>query len=361
MDDEIVAVLGDGNLLALFPLFRDGRYRVVVIGGKEGDTENPALEVFQRALDARLPGAKVSDPAWMVSFRIHHRHVEQYHHGRVFIAGDACHIHSPVGGQGMNTGMQDAYNLAWKLALVAHGRGKPELLETYGSERIPIARELVGRTDRAMNAMEGAIRFHHPVTVALRNSLMSLVTRLNFVQGRASRTLSMLEQNYRDGPLSAQDRGALWDGGTGDWAAFGHGPAAGERAPDAPLLADDGRESTLHRLFRAPSFQLLLFAGPATAASAHIVDCVARVRDLAGNDVAVHMVTTSTEPPKGLPPGLGLLRDPEGVLHRRYGARSECLYLLRPDGYVAYRSHAIEGEKVVAYLGRIFVSRERTS
>lgn len=373
VDDEIVVLFGDAEMLALFPLFADGRYRLVVMGGPDAEAAEPTLEMFQRALDRFLPGARATDPAWMTSFRIHHRHVDRYRDRRAFIAGDACHIHSPVGGQGMNTGMQDAINLAWKLALVARGRGKDSLLDSYGPERMPIALALLENTDRAMGGIEGALRMQHPLAVGLRNQVVSFITRLGVVQQGAARNLSMLEQHYRDSPLSVQDRQTVWKTnvltsaeteapGLADWAAFGDGPAPGDRAPDGPFTAprsNGGAASPrrLHELFRGTPHLLLLFDGAASTAAgyANLASIARRIRERAGADVTTHVIVPHPARPAGLDAGLHVLHDDDGALHRRYGARSECLYLLRPDGYVAYRNQPADGDKLLAYLNRIFV------
>jgi len=377
VEDEIITVLGEGDLLALFPLFADGRYRLIVTGGPEADATEPTLELFQQALDRRLPGARASDPAWMTSFRIHHRHVDRYRDGRVFIAGDAGHIHSPVGGQGMNTGIQDAINLAWKLALVARGRGAGSLLDTYGAERLPIAQALVGKTDRAMKALEAAMEMRHPLAIGLRNQLMSFVTRLGAVQSRAARNFAMLDQGYRGGPLSAQDRPPVWKANVAtsgpteapslaDWAAFGEGPAPGERAPDAPFTRRDAAgaaagQGAVHELLRAGKLVLLLFDGAAATAAgyANLSSIAKKVRERAGVDVAAYAVVPTAERPAALGADdetLGVLHDEDGAMHKRYGARSECLYLVRPDGYVGYRCQPADGDELLAYLDRVFAS-----
>lgn len=144
------------GVLALFPL-GGTRYRVIADVGQssgsigEGHRPNPTVEEVQEILDVRGPGGiQASDPVWLSSFSINERKVSDYRSGRIFLAGDAAHVHSPAGGQGMNTGMQDACNLAWKLALVSRGICEPEpLLSSYSAERSAIAKlvlEATGKT-----------------------------------------------------------------------------------------------------------------------------------------------------------------------------------------------------------------------
>ncbi|MGA2053334.1 MAG: FAD-dependent monooxygenase, partial [Opitutales bacterium] len=136
--DEISAFWHSDGVAIFFPI-APGRCRVIADMGKAPGTDKPAdptLEQVQALVDHRT-GIKLRlhDPIWLSGFRIHERKVSQYGRGRAFLCGDAAHIHSPAGGQGMNTGMQDAFNLAWKLALVHHGRARPSLLDSYSHER----------------------------------------------------------------------------------------------------------------------------------------------------------------------------------------------------------------------------------
>ena len=135
------------GVLALFPITED-RYRVIADTGNatsDARRSDPTLEEIQAVLDRRGPGGiKATAPIWLAAFRINERKVADYRDGRVFLAGDAAHIHSPAGGQGMNTGMQDACNLAWKLALVCHGGcAEAPLLDSYSLERSAVGDEVL--------------------------------------------------------------------------------------------------------------------------------------------------------------------------------------------------------------------------
>src|SRR5260370_10179071 len=142
---EIHVVWHSDGLLAMFPIAED-RYRVIadvgVVPENSGPSAEPTLAEVQAILDRRFPGGvRATDPIWLSSFRINERKVTDYRAGRVFLAGDAAHVHSPAGGQGMNTGMQDACNLAWKLGLGVRGIGSESLLGSYSAERSPIEEE----------------------------------------------------------------------------------------------------------------------------------------------------------------------------------------------------------------------------
>ena len=150
------------GVLAIFPL-GGTRYRVIADVGESassgiGEHRAPTLEEVQRILDVRGPdGWVASDPVWMSGFTINERKVANYRAGRVFLAGDAAHVHSPAGGQGMNTGMHDAFNLAWKLAQVSRGLCAPEpLLTSYNAERSAVAKLVLEATGRATTiALDG--------------------------------------------------------------------------------------------------------------------------------------------------------------------------------------------------------------
>jgi 2-polyprenyl-6-methoxyphenol hydroxylase-like FAD-dependent oxidoreductase len=160
------------GILAFFPIVGD-RYRAVAdLGTTEGGGHcgDPTLAEMQALVDQRGPGTiPLHDPIWLSSFRINERKVKDYGRGRVFLAGDAAHIHSPAGGQGMNTGMQDAFNLTWKLAMVVHGAAKPSLLDSYSIERSAVGDRVLRNTslltDVAVNrnpvaqAVQRAVRY----------------------------------------------------------------------------------------------------------------------------------------------------------------------------------------------------------
>jgi 2-polyprenyl-6-methoxyphenol hydroxylase-like FAD-dependent oxidoreductase len=217
--DEIRTYWHEAGPLVIFPI-SPGRYRVVADTGAPkdgGHMPDPTLEEVQSLLDQRGPGGvKASDPVWLSGFTINERKVADYRQGRVFLAGDAAHVHSPAGGQGMNTGMQDAINLAWKLALVCRGAAQPEpLLGSYSAERSEVGREVLANAGRltTMALMRGA------VAQSVRNHLARLLFGLSPVGRAVTNQMSELSIGYPHGPLSRAQ-------------GHGHsGPAAGERAP----------------------------------------------------------------------------------------------------------------------------------
>ena len=198
-DDEVHAFFRpDGLPLICFPM-RDHRWRLILPYAGERDGQAPSLEEVQRLADQRAPRpVTVSDPSWLASFRCHRRSASAYRRGRVLLAGDAMHIHTPAGGQGMNTGIMDAHNLAWKLALVVSGRATSRLLDTYGAERGPVAAEVL----RLTHAIVRYSTLSHPLKQQARNIIVPAAGRVPLIQHRAARRLS---QNLRRLPGQPAD------------------------------------------------------------------------------------------------------------------------------------------------------------
>jgi hypothetical protein len=147
--DAIGIFLHPGGIAGSFPLGGKRVRLVLEVRGKAAAGAEPTLDETQRLTTERMdPTARLSNPRWLTYFEIHHGQVPQYRFGHVLLAGDAAHIHSPAGGQGMNTGLQDADNLAWKLALVARGRADQALLDAYDAERHPVGASVVKLTSQ---------------------------------------------------------------------------------------------------------------------------------------------------------------------------------------------------------------------
>ena len=168
-----------------------GKSRCRIVMANAGDRHGPAptLDEIQHLTEQRAPWpVVVSDPVWLASFRCQLRAVTTYRRGRVFLAGDAAHIQAPAGGQGMNTGITDAHNLAWKLALVAAGQAPDRLLDSYGHEREPVAEQVLSLTHTL-------VRFgtlSHPVKRMARNLVVHALARSAAVQRRAARRISQV-------------------------------------------------------------------------------------------------------------------------------------------------------------------------
>jgi len=368
-DDEIVTFIGEGGPLAAFPLPGAGRYRLVAFNPPERQDPDAELTLadFQAILERRGPaGARASDPHWSVGFKIHCRLAAAYRRGRALLAGDAAHIHSPAGGQGMNMGIQDAHNLGWKLALVHRGLAPSSLLDTYEEERRPEARAVLDWTDTATRNMTRVTALGPGLAASARDGLMKMMLNLGLVQSRIGRALSMLEVNYTGCSLADQARPPLWGAhlrrrrddespAVRDWLDFSGGPAPGERGPDLHWFNGD-EEERLYDRFDGPGFDLLLFDGAAATAAGYqnLAEIARDAEARYAGWIRAHIIVPAAAPPPALAWSGSLILDPEALCHRRYGAASECLYLLRPDGYIAFRSQPARAAALHEYMRRIW-------
>lgn len=357
----MLGFLGPAGIVGFFPLPGDKRYRMMVFD----ETENPTLAFFQEAAEARaLPGTKVSDPRWMVSFRINCRMVNQYRQGRVFVVGDAAHIHSPAGGQGMNTGIQDAWNLSWKLALAARGLATSALLDSYHQERHPVAAAVLRGSDAATQGLFTVQSLTNPLFTQMRNAALSFITRFDLVRETAGRTLSELDIGYRETALVGQKRGSLWQtrglGGSeetpllSEWFELGRGPQPGDRIPNVAVAGISGVER-VHDLLSGPGHTLLLFDGPVASEAGYrrLADIVQTVRARYGERVVCRVVIPGDPRPTPVPQDF-IVHDPQSRLHAAFHAVAECLYLVRPDGYLGFRSMPADADALLAHLGSVF-------
>ncbi len=342
----------DGNtddLLVFIPLPGHNRYRVTMLvppelasqpesgagveHGFESGRPTPSLGHIQPVIDRLAPMATTaSNLRWSSVFRISHRLVDRYGDGRVFVAGDAAHIHPPTGAQGMNTGIQDAYNLGWKLALATQGAAAPALLESYNAERHPVGEEVVGRTVRHAHSQYQDADAEDPSTAILREAQLLVA--------------------YPDSPLADEsiDEGAL-----------AGGPRPGERAPDVRGLerGDGSGSARLFELLRGSEPVLLVYAGSAAPNEAiRVFEAIdAAAREQVGGQLTVYAVLAPGVEER--PGGPVTLIDKSGEFSSSYGAAGTCLYLIRPDGYVGFRASPAAQEPVLAYLQRIFRSSTR--
>jgi 2-polyprenyl-6-methoxyphenol hydroxylase-like FAD-dependent oxidoreductase len=327
--------LGERGMLFFFPLLRPATWRMGGMRppGGEGEPKRaqPTLAELQAIADEFTGGRlRLRDPVWLTYFRLHHRHAARYRAGRVFVAGDAAHVHSPAGAQGMNTGIQDAWNLGWKLTLVAKGIADEALLDSYETERRPIGRFVLRVTDRAATIATSESQILRLLRTQLAPRLVPLVLRVTRGRAYVFRTLAQLRINYRSSPAVQEGEPAL-----------NRGPKAGDRLPDA-RIARDGQTGWLQEALAAPRFHLLL-CGPANAwQTEQLATLHARYRAL----MAVHRLTREAAP--------GVLHDVDGQAFARLGVDREAQYLVRPDGHIGYRSRGTDLGGAERYLARWF-------
>jgi 2-polyprenyl-6-methoxyphenol hydroxylase-like FAD-dependent oxidoreductase len=284
------------GVLVIFPI-SPGRFRVIADFGLAKGIEpraDPTLAEVQAILDQRGPGGiTASEPIWLAAFRINERKVTNYRAGRVFLAGDAAHVHSPAGGQGMNTGMQDACNLAWKLAMVIRGQARAEpLLESYTIERSAVGDQVL----KEAGNLTRLATLRGDVSQFLRNHVGRLVFGIAPIARRMATKMSELSIGYLKSPLTLDGH-------------FGQAhPVPGERAP-VDTAHPVGAGNT-------PRFALFALAGAEGAAM-------------------IKKYSALLEPN---------LRKP---------LAGDGIWLVRPDGYVAAVAKPKEWQPIDGYLARI--------
>ncbi|MFE6922229.1 FAD-dependent monooxygenase [Nocardia sp. NPDC057663] len=325
------------DVLVCIPLPGHHRYRVsmrvppeleITDGDKvaHGISGGPAPELshIQAVLDRLAPEpTTASRMRWSSVFRISHRIVDSYGRARVFVAGDAAHIHPPTGAQGMNTGIQDAHNLAWKLALAVAGVAAPDLLTSYDAERRPVGEEVVGRTVR--HAREGIGAGETDPDRVLRREAQLLI-------------------DYRDSPIVAES------------AAGAPAPSAGSRAPDATGLTRAAVTDSfrLFTLLTGPDHTVLAYVdGTCDATAIDTIEAwVERIRTVTGGRLDTYLVAApdAVVAQTTLP----VIRDRDGDFARRYHAGPGAVYVVRPDGYLGYAACPVSAHDVTHHLASIF-------
>jgi len=302
IDGELHVDLDEADFLGVFPLAGPGRARLIGTLQDERVRHAESLrfeDVSQRAL--RGLALTVLEVNWFSTYHVHHRVAEHFGKGRVFLLGDAAHIHSPVGGQGMNTGIGDAINLAWKLAAVLSGCADEKLLATYESERIGFAQRLVATTDRVFTLATARGKLADVLRTRIAPALLARALSLERVREYLFRTVSQLVVDYRGSALSAGTVGEI------------HG---GDRLP---WVAASGTDN---------------YASQATIAwQVHVYGSASqRLRECCG----AH--------------GLPLQLYPWSAAHAAAGIERDALYLLRPDTYVALADRSAEASALTAYF-----------
>ncbi|MFJ4653155.1 FAD-dependent monooxygenase [Nocardia sp. NPDC088792] len=295
------------GMLALTPLPNSDIWQFQTPIPADTEPAAPSLELYQQLLDDRNAGITLTSATWLSIYRVNVRMVSDYRRGRVLLAGDAAHVHSPAGGQGMNTGIQDAYNLGWKLSAVVKG-ASPDLLDTYSTERMPVARTVLElstkRLDRVVDGATGDIATVSSALDELADAELTTGLGIRYGDRFAPRT-------------------------------EGH-PITGDRAPNVTGLRGPDFTGDLFDLTRGPQWTLLAFDTDG--------DTTALTDGAESADLHAYRITTV--------PGDGIL-DGNSEFQRFYTPEPGELILIRPDGYLAARVAGTDsslGNKVSALL-----------
>ena len=302
-DRDLHINLGEHILMLMFPVRSSGMQRLIglVPPGLSNRTDLTFEHI--RGETERLFDIKVMDVNWFSTYRVHHRVAERFRVGRAFLSGDAGHIHSPAGGQGMNTGIGDAVNLGWKLAHVIQGRADPSLLDSYEPERIGFARSLVSTTDRAFTPMVAAGIGGELTRRVLAPLFFSVAIRFASSRHEVFRVVSQARIHYPDSPLSEGKAGHVHGGDRLPWIG-------GEADNFAPL--------------RSLDWQVHVYGKIASDFASSCRELGLDIHGFAWSDAAISV-----------------------------GFERDAAYLVRPDGYIALALAEQDGSKLRDYMGRI--------
>ncbi len=333
---EIYITISDSGLIGFFPMVQshdkinEGHHRYRVLGVLPAAEKDKTLifEEIEKNFSERVGmPAKIYDAAWISTYHAHHRHAKTFRQARCFIVGDAAHIHSPVGGQGMNTGLQDAYNLIWKLDLVLKGKARDVLLNTFNQERMAVAKKLVESTDKMFYMVAG----ESVLIKKLRLSVMPWVLRLFNVFAHRSKslsqaifsTISQIGIKYSDSALS---RDASW----GNFPR--QAPLPGERCPFV-YFEEKGEQKNIQNYLQGTTFHWFIFSKNNFDKNTCLSPEILSYEDI----LSIHYIPYSSDTKE---------------LYEAFGIVDSGYYLIRPDMYIACRSASLDIVHLGNYLAR---------
>ena len=320
--DHVNLNFNRSGFVLLLPLAAKGVYRLVTNFPPGFEHKEPEFEDIQRHTGRIFPGGlRIAEPEWYSNFRIQSRSVRHFRQGPIFFVGDAAHIHSPVGAQGMNTGIQDAYNLAWKLALVAKGALPEQALETYHQERFPVAQRLLSTTDRIFQLVTRQNILTTTLRVHVFPRLLKLLVGLPTVRQWAFRIVSQLGIRYDKGMLVRDDGNGFPNSA----------PRPGQRMPYV-FFGRNGESVSSYSLFDPRKHHLLLFAPDENQCLLAAKTVTALRKELAADWIEAHVIAPKTLKSSG---EAQLICDPE--VFAKFAGRQAISYLIRPDTYIAFR------------------------
>ena len=328
--DEMYLTFSDVALGGFFPL-TNGRWRILGNIPKELESKKEIsfADIEKNFAKRTKMNVRLYDPQWISAYHSHHRYAASFRKKRCFLAGDAAHIHSPVGAQGMNTGLQDAYNLGWKLSLVLKGKANDSLLDTYTEERISIARDLVRSTDRVFNVATSQRLFLksfrlYVVPIALKLAA-PIFQNLKAIQKFAFKTVSEIGINYRKRFLSK-------NASLGKFSS--HAPKPGDRLPYVVFKDAEKKEINIQDNLKGKFFCLFIFS-----------------------DNTPLEISTVVEPFKDLFSLVAIpLTDQTKTLYSNFGIEKNGYYLVRPDMYIACRANNLNQEHLKNYLAQFMAN-----
>lgn len=316
--DKLIITPGKKNFCAFLPLQGNQTYRVLGTLPKEfADKENIEFKELEKVIIETIGvNLKFEKVNWFSTYKLHHRAVEHFSQGNIFLAGDSAHIHSPAGGQGMNTGLQDVYNLCWKLALVLNNRAHKKLLDTYNKERLPFANMLLKFTDRGFNMMTNTNWFIQFFRKHIAMNMANLVLSLPKVRQVAFKTISQTGYSYKNSSLSKSLSKQKLNFKAGD---------------RLPFMDTINSSNKFYELFKEPSFHLLHIGN--TALESHVKEDIKNT----------------------FPFSVKLVESSLSETWQKHGVKHELFILVRPDNYMAFIFDSFNKSDITHYCKEYFL------
>jgi len=321
-DEELYVCLDKEDFLAFFPMRGKGRFRI--IGALPAEIESTEDLVFEELIKEILPKVNINltiqKTDWFQTYKIHHRIAPDFQRERCFLVGDSAHIHSPVGGQGMNTGLLDAYNLAWKLALVVQGKADDSLLGSYTEERLPFAKELVKSTDKAFDMIVSPNPIVRFFRLNIFPSLFKVATTQDQIREFAFRRISQIGISYKGYSINREHKTN---------AFLAKAPNAGDRFPY--IETEDGNSFDW---LTGTAFKVLYFYS--TRKEKKIVQLK--------NYFTLAKIEAEL---------LQFDKERNSVYFEELGIKEDALFIVRPDMYIGYRSGGVDLLDLEVYFNRL--------
>ncbi len=339
-DHDLVAFLSHHGPMAVIT-YEPGVRRILfeVTNDPElSQSTHPVKKDFERLAKERCPfPVTIGEPTWTSGFWINERIVPRYQQGRVLLAGDAAHIHSPVGGQGMNTGIQDAFNLAWKLALTIKGAAHQQLLNSYSEERRPIAQAVL----RGSTAMTHVVASKNPLLRMVRNFVFGLINRHQALRKKVVNVVSEHNVNYEKSPIVTNANAHL------------RRVKVGDALPDCKVDFQN-QTQRLFNILRSTQHQLLIFCGNDIVDADTLLEINQKVLEDYADYIQPHFIANDINKIElGQVPNI--ITDTSNELTKKLGIHQSTLVLVRPDQYIGFAGPAKGSAELVQYLSnRIF-------
>lgn len=335
-ENKMIIFVSDKGPLACFPI-GNKRYRLVMTAHETIDLSDPTFEDIKKEFYLRCSEqAQLSNPIWISRFGIMHKQIKEYRQKQVFFAGDAAHVHSPMGGQGLNTGMQDIYNLVWKLALVNKGLAGEVLLDSYQIERHPIAKAVIRKT----SLMTKMITLKNPLLISLRNKIMKTISSFAVSKNFMLKDIAELSISYVKSPINR---------------VLGHKTnfKVGEFLIDYPLIeAQTNKLIPLGQVTKGTMHHLFLFAGRGKADLAFLLETAHSLEKQFDELLKVHLILAK-------PVKIGLITssvfiDKNQGMHQHFSIKKPTALLIRPDKYIGMTQTPLDPNGLVQYLQQIY-------